>query len=280
VRSWLKDKIENVKPKVPPQTGAKAMTVPVSVIPSMTDVVGFFYSVPEIQVSYAQQSAAKLLAFAKNPKLPYPKEINTPSDIADFCLKNRHVKIDSIGDSLAGAFMSLVINDAKRKKKSEKPVTESPDKKKQVVKKDEQKATPIAAKTLRDMDKKAMEIPLLSIPGAVKFFSQPRASVFSSVGGLHDTSCGVCLEVGFYNIKAGERRGLTLAQKRWAEALHQTINPDGRSIFDMGALEGCEKFLPNANTAEDVTMTQSELADAILNGKSDWAEQMEGSSTM
>jgi len=67
-------------------------------------------------------------------------------------------------------------------------------------------------------------------------FKQPKVDSFSTSGGLHQTGCGICGQIGFYNIDDNGARGLNDHQGRWVIALHQSVNLDGLTFSDRGLL--------------------------------------------
>jgi hypothetical protein len=63
---------------------AGGQTPPSDSLQSMKSVLDFFHQTPELRRSYAVECANRFLAYSSGMIADYPKEINTPSDIADF----------------------------------------------------------------------------------------------------------------------------------------------------------------------------------------------------
>jgi hypothetical protein len=223
------------------KAGAKSPT-PDS-LQSMKSVLDFFHQTPELRRSYAVECANRFLAYSSGVIAEYPKEINSPGDIADFCLKSKAMPIGNAGMSVAEAFFTMHIGKvvktakkAKDKKKADQPPSETMDQISATI--EAVVADTGAASTkvaLRETPIRRLHATLKDLPHAGAFFSKPRAAAFSSNGGLHDISCDICREIGFYNILEGSsgKRGLAFHQKQYVWALHEQVNDEGNSLKDV-----------------------------------------------
>lgn len=228
-------------------------------VQDLKSVMSFFNSTPFLQKLYAEHVTSRLALFIGGTTTEYPHDLNTPRDIADFVLKNRNVKIGEADESLADAFLMMHIAAAspKRKKGRELQPEEEKNKKTKVVK-PTTGSGPHESKNviLKELPKiETLSMPLSAVPLFLDFFPHPKAEIFSSNGGLHDVTCALCREIGFYNVVDGKKRGLLLHQKRWATALHQEIGSDGKSIMDIGKLKACTSYLRKPTAAEAMDTT-------------------------
>lgn len=228
-----------VKPKVDPPTGFS--------VPSQKLVLDYFYSKPEVQKMYAERVSSMMNDFVVGRVKTYPANLNSSMDIVDFIFNNRCCKVNQ-ADTLAEDFLGMSISptplQAKRKREREE-VAKAPTKvkvlpaKKAVkpVQTQEKKSKPVRAKAessvgkfnITGRDRKMLSFPLMSIPNFLTFFPNPRVNMFSSKGGLHDITCKICYEIGFYTAvdSAGVRRKLDLGQKAWIATLHDLVDQEG-----------------------------------------------------
>jgi hypothetical protein len=263
-------------PSVPAQaattTTAPKQRIGVS-MPSLKLVMDFFHATPDLQKLYAKHVVAMMQAYLSGTITQYPAQLNTNGDIADFVIKNRTIQVNA-GESLAEAFLTMHISASpKRKNKGEdrpKPDVKVPKVSPKVSSKPEKQVKQAASTRtpLRERAKRELSVPLHAIPTALKFFASSRQSVFSSNGGLHDVSCQLCSEIGFYNVLRTGRRGLSLRQKRWTEVLHEVLLPDGKTVLDESKLEDCGVYPDGGVSAVDIAIGDGEVATS-------WGDSME-----
>lgn len=243
------------RPKEPPKVKQPAAVPPPPVVPAanprssttVKSVMDLFYSSDALQKMYAERCVAAFSEFLKGNG-PFPKAVNTLSDIADFVVMQRNFPLTT-GRSLCEEFFLATfasLSTDKRKKK-DKEVSQ-PDKVKE--------STPPAPKKLNAEPAKPGKIfpppakagkanirvqPFVTkfteavptIPRFLEYFPHPRQQTFSSSGGLHPVSdCAVCAEFGFYNTvdALGKKRLLTIPQKIFIARIHTMVNSDGRAI--------------------------------------------------
>jgi len=258
-----------------PETKAKGKSkAPGTAIPDLKTMMNFFHATPKLQILYAQHMKSTLDMFIGGTITSYPHDLNTPRDIIDFVSKHRDFKIGAAESSLAIAFFDMHIQAAqtgKRRNEEDHQAGVKTVKAAEVPKPSPRKIkdTPVPKQgssgfqypELRTMPKRKCELAMASIPTSLEYFPAPKASVFSSSGGLHDSSCDLCYTVGFYNIH-GKKRSLSLIQKRWVQTLHAEISDDGKTIGDVNALrEVSSRFKPR-KAASDTSVVS-------------WADEME-----
>jgi len=218
-------------------------------VPSQKSVLDYFHGNSVVQKMYAERVFSMMKEFIDGRIKLYPAHLNTNSDIVDFIFNNRGCKVNDT-DTLAEDFLGLSIQptpfQAKRKREKEEiaaavvkvralpvkktvlPKPEAKSKKSVAVK--TAKAEPVIGKfNIAGRSRKRLGFPIVSVPNFLTFFSAPRVAVFSSKGGLHDSSCQICYEVGFYTAldSAGVRRKLDLGQKAWVSILHDLVDSEG-----------------------------------------------------
>jgi len=229
---------------------------------SMKSVLDFFHQTPELRRTYAVECANRFLAYSSGVIAEYPKEINSPADIADFCLKSKAMPIGSAGMSVAEAFFTMhigkVVKTAKKvkdKKKADQPTSDNMDQVSATIEAVVAEAGAAQTKvTLRDSPIRRLHATLKDLPHSLAFFPKPRVAAFSSNGGLHDISCDICREIGFYNILEGPsgKRGLAFHQKQYVWALHEQVNDEGNSLKDIKVFDALleEHLHTNWGTSE------------------------------
>jgi len=217
-------------------------------IPSQKSVLDYFHATPSVQKMYAERVLSEMREFIAGRTKLYPSHLNTSSHIADFIFNNRSCKINST-DTLAEDFLGLCIRptplQSKRKRDKEEMAEVASKVKALPAKKVEPKAVATGVKSkpvkvapaepvigkfnIGGRPRKQLGFPLVSIPNFLTFFPNPRVAVFSSKGGLHDSSCKICYEVGFYTAvdSTGVRRKLDLGQKAWVSTLHDLVDHEG-----------------------------------------------------
>lgn len=249
-------------------------------LPSLKLVMDFFNATPALQKLYAERVSATMANFMSGVQTEYPHQLNTPGDIADFVIKHRSYRVNEQADSLSDAFllMHLTETKGKRKNKEERPQSEKKMQKDQPkpIQSDSTGKAKSSTPTnrvglLATLPKRPLTVGLSAIPTALSYFPSSRASAFSSAGGLHDVSCEMCREIGFYNVLPNGKRGLALQQKRWAEVLHQVMT-DGKTVVGVEKLEACAAYRPKPKeVAEmDVDAISAEVLTAQPNGA--WGE--------
>jgi len=220
--------------------------------PSVKIVLDYFHSRPEIQVMYAERCMTVFRDFCEKKIRLYPAHLNTNSDIVDFIYSIRDRKVTN-GDSLAEDFLAMSIcptpAEAVLKRKREKKETADVLKSVKVppVKREAlpERVVPVkevsrAPKrpavvagsgkwSLVNRERKQLAFDLTTLPNWMAFFPNPRVAIYSSKGGLHDVSCGICAEVGYYNAvdAAGVHRRMNLGQRAWIATLHDLMGPEG-----------------------------------------------------
>jgi len=233
--------ISFVKPKVDPPAGFS--------VPSQKSVMDYFHQNSVVQKMYAERVISVMKEYVDGRTKLYPVHLNTCSDIVDFIFNNRRCKVNDT-DTLAEDFLGLSLQptplQSKRKREKEDianvatKVKALPVKKtvktpaEPVVRKAKPekvaKAEPVVGKfNISGRPRKSLAFAIVSIPNFLTFFPNSRVAVFSSKGGLHDSSCGICYEVGFYTAvdSAGVRRKLDLGQKAWVSTLHDLVDHEG-----------------------------------------------------
>jgi len=261
------------------------ITLPRFTIPSQKSVLDFFYSNDVIMKMYAEHVISTMTAYSKGVIKTFPAHLNTASDICDFVFKNRRVRVDDY-DTLAEKFLSLAIaptpTEAKRKrgddeksrvvKQKKKQDANSAGAAKQVVKAPPAEDTP-GKFNIKIRPRKKLSFALQAIPNFLTFFPSAKASTFSSKGGLHDVTCGICKEIGFYTSKdsEGKLRGLDLGQKAWVAVLHDIVQHDGHvakeESYRILELTRVKVEAPK-EVADDTTAKQSEAMESEI---TDWA---------
>jgi len=214
--------------------------------PSQKHVLDFFYQNEVVKRMYAEHVIAMMTEWMKGTIKTYPAHLNTANDICDFVFKNRQVKVNSI-DTLADSFLSLAIAptplEAKRKREDDIVSGDAKlSKKKQSSSKAVAKkivATPATAEdpqpgqfNIKIRPKRKIAFSVTSVPTFLSFFPSAKVATFSSKGGLHDITCGICKEIGFYTSKdpEGKVRSLDLGQKAWIATMHDIVDSSGHVI--------------------------------------------------
>lgn len=216
--------------------------------PSQKHVLDFFYQNEVVKRMYAEHVIAMMTEWMKGTIKTYPAHLNTASDICDFVFKHRQVKVNS-ADTLADCFLSLAImpTPLEAKRKRENNDAGSGDVKlskkqaaKAVAKKIEATPTPAGAQqpgqfNIKIRPKRRIEFSVTSVPTFLSFFPSAKVATFSSKGGLHDITCGICKEIGFFTSKdpEGKVRSLDLGQKAWIAVLHDIVDSTGHVVDGM-----------------------------------------------
>jgi len=283
--------ISFVKPKVDPPAGFS--------VPSQKSVMDYFHQNSVVQKMYAERVISVTKEFIEGRTKLYPVHLNTCVDIVDFIFNNRRCKVNDT-DTLAEDFLGLSLQptplQAKRKREKEEvanvavKVKALPVKKTvkpsavAVVKKTKPekvaKAEPVVGKfNISARPRKPLAFPLVSIPNFLLFFPNPPVAVFSSKGGLHDGSCKICYEIGFYTAvdSAGVRRKLDLGQKAWVSTLHDLVDQEG--LIPAG--EGGRLLAVQRVVEQPCEMAVASKAEGVLpaepaDGQVPWGDSLSG----
>jgi hypothetical protein len=193
-----------------------------------------YYKHLSLQRLYAEHCSRVLGDFAVNGMTVFPAYLGTASDIGRFCYVHRRDMVDGV--LLSDLFMAEIFGyDSTKLLRGEGPQTEVTNRMRDrafETQSESCSAVPVI------LPRRPLSVPLMQIPTAGVVFNRPRQDRYFDTVGLHDASCGICAEIGFYNVLPSGERGITPQQRRWVYTLHRLLI-GGTTLLGTSELRAC-----------------------------------------